>query len=117
MAVVGEKALEIYFKASRVGLFKSDGFKKRFISDLTYVYSVMYARKVDKIERASAHNKECFKIFEILAGRDVVNEPALVGELELRDPCKLAVGISGVREQIGIEFYSASIAEHLLFFL
>ena len=117
MAMVGEKALKVDLKSTLLGLFKADSLEQRLVLYLADVYCVVNAREINKIERASAHNEQSFKILKFLAGGDIVNETAAVGELELRHARKFAVGICGVREQIGIKFYSAGLAELILFFL
>ena len=82
-AVVGEKSLEIYLEASRFGLFKANCLEQRLVLDLTRVNSIMNTRKVDKIESSSAHNEQGFKIVKILCRSDIVNQAALVGQLEI----------------------------------
>ena len=116
MTMIGEESFKIYLEAARFGLIKSDSLEQGFVLDLAHVYCVMNACEIDEIERTSAHNEQRLEILQLLAGCDIVNETATVGELELRDARKFSVGICCVSEQIGIEFHAASLAERLLFF-
>ncbi len=117
MTMVGKEALEVDLVGVGLGLFKADGFDKAFgllVLDLALIEGVMNAAKVDEIERSSAENEHSLKVEAVLDGCEVIDDTALVGQLELANTRELVIDGSRIREQIGIVFYVTVQADLLL---
>ena len=114
MTVVGEKSFEVYLKLTLLSLFEAYLEYQRLVLRASFVGSEMDSAKVNEIQCASAHEEQSVSAVKIVSGSKVVNNTALVGELELANSRKSVVDVSGVSQQIGVVFYSAFNADLLL---
>jgi len=115
--MVGEKAFEIDEIFAVIRLFKAHGFDKSLgllIGNRADEGCAMYTAEVDKIERSSAEDEKSLEIERAVCGGEVVNNSALIGELELADAHKDVVYGCAVSEQIGLEFNVTFFADILL---
>ncbi|MBO7159655.1 MAG: hypothetical protein J6V46_05185 [Methanobrevibacter sp.] len=106
MAMVGEKAFEVYEILAVFILFKSDGFDKAFcllVGNFANEARAMYSAQVYKIERSSAEHEESLEVKGVRGGSDIINYSALVGQLELAYAHKDVVDGCRIRKQVGLE--------------
>ena len=117
MTMIGKEAFEVDLIRAFLGFFKSYGFDKTLgllVLYLALIESVMNAAKVDEVERTSSEDKHCFEIKSVINGSEIVEDTALVGELELANTRELVIDGSRIREQIGVVFYVTAQADLLL---
>ena len=111
-AMVREKALQIDLKNTLRVLGKPNGAQKLFLGILPYEGGVMDAAEVDEIQRSSSHDEHGLKVGagRVVLGpigylRQIVQDAATVGELELADAYGLFLHQRFIRQKIGVEGY------------
>ena len=82
-AMLCKEALKVYFKVSVFLLLKAYGFEEHFVFYLTAEASIVNAAKVDEVERAASHYKECINAIRAVRMSEVVYLAAVCRKSEL----------------------------------
>ena len=115
--MVGKEAVEIYLKRAVIELFKSNGTDKALLFfgfRRALVDGVVNTAEVDKIKSSSAENKESLEVERIDSRGYIVDKTAFGSKLELRHATELVVNGCRVRQEIGLVFNAAFLADFLL---
>ena len=125
VTVICEESFQIDAPRTVVPLGKSDGTEQSLIRHLTRIHRVMNAAEIYEIQRTSAHDEHglkvaCLSCLLVLGLRSVtdlckvIDDAALIGELELADSNQLVLYCGGICQQIGVVLYVATCAKLFL---
>ena len=114
VTMIGEKSFQIDLPAAALTLDKSNGAKQSLVRIRTCEGCIMNPAQINKIQRSSAHDKHGFKIAcvtrllvrglgTVTNFGKVIEDAALVGQLELTDSDQLVLYCGSIRQQIGVE--------------